>query len=153
MLKNVKKFFDDKIKGLKNAPIDYSNAPTEVKLAVCAILIELASIDGEFLHTELKELAQTLEKRFKLSREELAQIVDMADAELKSTEGIGQFTDLINQHFDERQKYGVLVMVWQVVLADGKLEKKEERFAKQVLSRLKLTEEMAERAKAEAQKG
>lgn len=152
MLGSVKKFFEDKIKGLKNTPIDYTDAAVEAKRAVCAILMELASIDGEFLHTELKELANSLQEKFNLSKEELAHLVDMADAEIKASENVGQFTDLVNKHFNEAQKYGVMVMVWQVIMADGKLEKKEERFAKQMMSRLQLSQELMDKAREEAQK-
>jgi len=155
MIGGIKKFFDEKFKkGLKKAEplIDYSNVPKEAQRAACAILIELCCIDGEFLHSELKELANQLQKKFGLSREELSELVDLADQELKASEDLGQFASLINQHLNEEQKYGLMVLVWQIIFADGKLEKKELRFAKQIMSRFQVSEEVMQAAKEEAAK-
>ena len=151
MLKGIRDFFNQKIASLKQEEFpDPLTVPAQAKMAACAILLEMACIDGEFAHKELKELALSLQKTFDLSKDQLYGLVELADQELKRSEDIGQFAALVNEHFSAAQKEQLLVLVWQVVMADGKLEKKEERFAKQIMNRLQMSEEALDRAKQRA---
>lgn len=148
---DVKGFFNTKIKKASAAKVeDPSNLPAEAKLAACAILLEVASIDGEFAEVELAELAMSLENYFGFSRNELKELLAHADQKLRDASDIGEFADLINKHFALEHKYALMVLVWQVIMADGKLEKQEERFAAQIRERLQLTDELTQRAREEA---
>ena len=57
------------------------------------------------------------------------------------------------EKFSEEQRVLVLAMVWKVVIADGKVEKTEKRFARLIQPRLKLDDSQAEEALRMAQHG
>jgi len=149
---SFKKLFGSK-KSKSNKAVErrkLSAVPEEAKRAACSILLEVASIDGEFEQLELKELAKAFQTRFELPDGELFDILTLANEDLKHADDIGQFTDCINKHFSQEEKYDLMVLLWQVIFADGILAKQEERFAKQIMNRLDLPQVLALKARDEA---
>jgi uncharacterized tellurite resistance protein B-like protein len=97
-----------------------------VPVAACALLLEMAHIDGEFTEEERRLIVSILEHDFGLGAEEAASIMETAREELKKSIDLWQFARLINRHYTEEEKVRVIEMIWKVVYADGRLEKHED---------------------------
>ena len=104
----------------------------ETTLAVCALLIEMAAIDGEFSDVERDRIVTVLKTEFHLSEGDLQKLFDHAAAEARTSTGHWQFTSLISEHYAREDKVRVVELLWRVIYADGTVEKHEEYLVKKL---------------------
>lgn len=124
----------------------------DTKVATCAVLLEMAKIDGEFSNEEQEMIVEMLIESFSLSREEINEIIDTANMEIKGSIDYWHFTDLINRNYSREEKKEVIKMVWKVVYADNKLDKYEDYLVHKLADLLKLTHEELIEKKIEVKK-
>ena len=104
----------------------------QVRLASAALLIEVATIDQCFDDTEFNKLQLLLTQTFSLTDEEVNELVTLAEREASESTSLYQFTQLINRHCDEQQKYQLTCNLWQMAYADGTLDKYEEHMIRRI---------------------
>jgi len=98
----------------------------DVRLAVCALFLEMASIDEEFSEEERELVLEMLKEEFELSEEYINELVEAAGEQRRSTLDLWKFTDMINCNFDVEEKIRVVELLWRIVYADGTLNKHED---------------------------
>jgi len=149
MFDRTKEFFE----GKASLGIDASGRPTDkdVQIAVGVLLLEAAGADEDYDPVETKTVFRLLEKEFGMENKEVYGLLEEADALRNVKEKIDDFVNAVNEHFNGAQKKKVLELVWRVMLADGKVEKFERKSAKQIQTRLQLTDEQALEAFKKAQ--
>ncbi len=98
----------------------------DIQLATCAILLEMAHIDGEFDEKEAHAITQILTREFQLSENEVAQLIKQAEAQRKNSIDLWQFTHQINEEYNREEKVHIMEMIWKVVYTDGILDKHED---------------------------
>jgi uncharacterized tellurite resistance protein B-like protein len=104
----------------------------ELQLAVAALLMVAAQVDGPLDEPERKAVRRLLERRFGLSEaaaQELA-AVGAKDAE-RSTQLFG-FTRSINERVPRERRVELIEMLWEVAYADGNLDPLEDTMLRQV---------------------
>lgn len=141
MFSRVVEFF----KGETTLQVDASGDATsdDLRIATGVLLLEMAGSDKDFDPEEVHTVFRTMEREFQIDQDEALRLLEAAD-KLRNEQGkIDEFVAALNNHFSEEQRILVMSMVWQVVIADGKIDKFEKRFAKQVQNRLKLGDEQA----------
>ena len=124
MINRVKRFF-------AKSPSTVSDKESmgeahDTRIATCALLLEMANIDGEFSKEEQESIISMLKKNFQLSEEYTAELINFSQKELNDSIDMWQFTNLINQNYSRNEKISIVEMVWKVVYADGKLDKHED---------------------------
>jgi uncharacterized tellurite resistance protein B-like protein len=102
------------------------------QLAVAALLIEVAIADHQFSETELSNLGVILERKFSLSRDELAELINLAKNETNHATSLHQFTQLINQYCTTEEKFRLMKAMWEMAYADGDLNKYEDYIIRKV---------------------
>ncbi|MDB9823182.1 TerB family tellurite resistance protein [Deltaproteobacteria bacterium] len=136
MIDMVKKLFsretsDDSLENVKD--------PAEsIYLATCAILLELASIDGEFSDAEKDNIISLFKRDYNLADEDIAALMEASEKELRDSIDLWQFTNLINQNCSLEQKVQIVETVWKVAYADGTLDQHEDYLAHKVATLLRL---------------
>jgi len=137
MIDLMKKFFG------KKSQIDHGNQIKEkvhdIRIATCAILLEMAKIDGEFSKAEQESIISILKKDHNLSDEDAAQLLEASNNELKKSLDLWQFTNRINQDYATEEKIRIIEMVWKVIYTDEKLDKHEDYLVHQLGKLLRLT--------------
>lgn len=98
----------------------------DIRVATCALLLEMANIDGEFSQEEQENIITMLKNNFQLSDEHAAELIKSSQKELQGSIDLWQFTNLINQNYSRNEKISIVEMTWKVVYADGKLDKHED---------------------------
>ena len=150
MIDLVKKFFG------KRRHDDSSNQrrqrPHDIRIATCALLLEMSNIDGEFSALERESIISILKRNFDLSDEHATTLLEASNEELKGSIDIWQFTNLINQNYSIEDKIRVVEMVWDVVYADGKLDKHEDYLVHKLATLLRLTHKQLIEAKLKMKK-
>jgi len=96
-----------------------------VRLAACALLLELAHADGEFTAAEQRHIDEVLQRHFGLDDETAKALIGLADAERQASVDHFQFTHLITQAFDLGQRMVLAEAMWGVILADGRIAQHE----------------------------
>ena len=134
MIQRILQLFDKPVS--EAAPID---AEKRVRVATCALLVELAQSDSDFSEVEKEEIVEILCGHYGLSEEDAEEVIAAAREELDDTVQLWRFTNLINQNFSNEEKLGVIEMVWRVIYADGKLDRYEDYLVHRLAKLLNLT--------------
>ena len=96
------------------------------RLAVAALLVEIALSDFESVNEEQQSIIDIVGKRFGLSEREAQDLISIAQAEHRDSTDYFQFTRLINEHYTQPQKVELVESLWRVAYADGELHRYEE---------------------------
>ena len=101
----------------------------DIQVATCALLLEMANIDGEFSKEEQENIVSLLNKKFQMPSDYAEELIETSQKELNNSPDLWQFTNRINQNYSRAKKMQIVEMVWEVVYADGKLDKHEDYLA------------------------
>ena len=115
-------------------------ASHDIRLAVCALFLEMANIDGEFSGSERDHVISLLKRRYGLPDEHILELMEASKKELKGSIDLWQFTNLINQNYSREEKIQIIEMVWEVVYADGRLDQHEDYLVHKLAKLLRLTQ-------------
>ena len=111
----------------------------DVRLATCALLLEMANIDGRFSKLEKERIVELLRNNYQLSVEHAAALMKAAEDELEKSIDLWQFAKLINENYSTEEKIKVIETVWQVVYTDGILDKHEDYLVHKLANLLRLS--------------
>ena len=137
MIDLIKHFFSKDALGSRPAP---SGDPSrDIRVATCALLLEMARADGKFSDSERSQIIQTLEGVYGLSEEAADELISATRETLKESIDLWHFTNLINQNYSAEEKIQVIEMVWRLAYADGILEEHEDYLLHQLANLLHLT--------------
>ncbi len=136
MIPFVKKFFGK----MTNNTSDVSEElPHDIRIATCALLLEMSQIDGEFSESERESILSTITKDYHLDNKYATAILEAADEELKENLDLWQFTNLINRNYTHEEKIKIIEMVWRIAYTDGRLDKHEDSLVHKLADLLHLT--------------
>jgi len=91
----------------------------EPQLAVAALLVHLAAIDGNISPEERKALSGTLMDHYSLKEDEVEKLVAEATRRDQESVDFYRFTSALSS-LDGSEKLDIIRMMWQVVFADRK---------------------------------
>ena len=137
MLSAIQQFFSAHLTSTStkaSSPPDHN-----IRLAVAALLIEIAESDYQESSEEKQALLSIVSRHFNLSKEEASTLISHAKTEKSYSTDNFQFTRLINQHYQPAQKIRLIEDLWKVALADGELHKYEEHLIRRLADLLHLS--------------
>ena len=115
------------------------NGDRDINLATCALLLELAHIDGQFSKQERDNITVIFKTKYNLSEVEIGELITSSESELEKSIDLWQFTNLINQNYSLEEKLKVIEIVWEVAYSDGVLEQHEDYLVHKVATLLRLS--------------
>ncbi|MBW2559067.1 MAG: TerB family tellurite resistance protein [Deltaproteobacteria bacterium] len=136
MIDLVKKFFG---KSTKNSTVEGEDSVHDLRIATCALLLEMSRVDGEFSESERESILSIIKKEYEVDDEHVTAITEAADKELNGSLDLWQFTNLINQNYTQEEKIEIIEMVWRIAYTDGKLDKHEDFLVHKLANLLRLT--------------
>ena len=97
-------------------------------LALSAIFIRIARLDGNFDSSERKKIKELIMDRFKLDEGETENVLNLAvKLEGQSNDNI-QFTKIIKETIAYEERFNLLKDSWILVMADGERTYEEDGF-------------------------
>jgi uncharacterized tellurite resistance protein B-like protein len=151
MIDLVKKFFG---KTDETGSVDSAQyASHDVRMATCALLLEISYIDGEFSEPERERIISILKRDYGLSNSYAVSLIEASRKELQGSVDLWQFTKLINQNYTIEEKIQIIETIWHVAYADGKLDKHEDYLIHKLARLLRLTHKQLIDAKLSVKKG
>ncbi len=110
----------------------------ELRIATCALFLEIANIDDEFSEEERASILSLIKSEYGLTEKQAVQLARRAMEELEGSIDLWKFTNLINEHYTDAEKLRVVELIWRVVYADGKLDEHEDYLIHKLGSLLRL---------------
>jgi uncharacterized tellurite resistance protein B-like protein len=145
MLDKLKRFFS-KIQE-NDAPMDRALAQHDMRIAACALFVEISRIDEEFTPEEMETVLSILKEQYDLSREHADALVTAAEKELENSVDLWQFAKLINENYSNDEKVELVEMLWRIVYVDGKMDAYEHYLMNKLKNLLRLSHDQLISAK------
>ena len=145
MIDAVKKFFNK-----ANADISRDanqNAVHDIRVATCALFVEIARIDEKFTDEEMETILIILKQKYGLSQDHADALVAEAERELEKSVDLWQFTNLINENYSNEEKIKIIETLWHIVYVDGKMDQYEHYLMNKLQNLLRLTHDQLITAK------
>ena len=138
MMDLIKNFFSKASPSTGKNRSDGRKPEYDLRIATCALFLEMAQIDGEFSDPEREHIISRLRKEFSLSDENLDELMNTTIKELNGSIDLWQFTNLINKNYSLEEKIRIVEMIWELAYLDGKLDQHEDYLAHKLANLLRL---------------
>ena len=99
-----------------------------LRLATAVLMIDVARADHLFDENEFDRILELISKHFDLDAEDTAELIVAAHERSEDAVSAYEFTRLLHDNLDEREKSSIVSLLWQVAYADGELDKYEDSF-------------------------
>jgi uncharacterized tellurite resistance protein B-like protein len=103
-----------------------------LKVAACALLLEMAYADDKFTTDERVRIEEIVAQHFALNAEATRELLEAADRERREATDLFQLTSVITRNYDEGQRLLLSELLWRVVYADGVLSEHEDYLAQKL---------------------
>jgi uncharacterized tellurite resistance protein B-like protein len=100
--------------------------PYDQLLAVCALFVEMAGIDGEFSSEEHDRITSILTSEYELDSEDVEQVIATARERMRTSMDYWHLTNIINRNYAEEQKVRIVELLWKIIYADGSVDVHED---------------------------
>ncbi len=103
-----------------------------IPLAAAVLLLEVAHSDGTFDAAEEQLLGTLLKEHFAVADDALDELLELAETTRRNSFDLHQFTREINMAFSQPEKERIIEAIWQLVYADGRLDRYEDALMRQL---------------------
>ena len=118
-----------------------------VRVATCALLVEIARIDETFTDAEMEAILSILKEKYGLSQDHADALIAEAEKELEQSVDLWQFAKLINENYSNDEKIEIIETLWRIVYVDGKMDQYEHYLMNKLQNLLRLSHEQLIAAK------
>jgi uncharacterized tellurite resistance protein B-like protein len=144
MLDIVKRFFGKVTEGTTTTG---KKGEHDIRVAICALLVEMARADEVFTPTEMETIMAILKEKYGLSPEHADALMAEAETELAESIDLWQFANLINENYSPAEKIDIIETLWRIVFVDGKMDRYEHYLMNKLRKLLRLSHEQLIEAK------
>ena len=123
MIGRLKKFFEKSPDSVRNR--NGRDPEHDIRVAVCALFVEIGRIDDEFTREELDSILRILKEKYGLSEEHADDLIEEATRELDESIDLWQFAKLINSNYSNTEKMEMVELMWRIVYVDGRMDDHE----------------------------
>jgi len=113
---------------LKDARQDMAAQQTgteHLRLTAAALMMEVGLADFDLDSQELQVMRDMLGSRFKLSHEQITELLQAANDQVRESTDLYHFTAEINRNWSLPEKFQLYQWLWQIAYADGVLSEHE----------------------------
>lgn len=128
---------------LQGAPKDETAPVDELQLAVAALLIEAACMDGDFGPEERETIRTLLTGHFGLDTAETDALLDEGEREIERAGELWRFARTVKDRYDEEERVRMLEMLWEVAYADGTLHDFEANLLRRITGLLYVPDQLS----------
>ncbi len=136
MLEAIKHFFHTTM--APDPETSNSTGKADLRLAACALLLELAHADDDFSVEERANLEAAIRRQFGLNQEQAERLIGLAEEARAQAVDLWQFTNLISENYSLAQKVVLVEVMWGLVYSDGKLAAREDYLMRKISNLLGL---------------
>ena len=112
--------------------------PADLRLAACALLLELAYADDDFTEEERVHLKGAVRRQFGLDEDQALELIELAEEQRAEAVDLWTFTNLVAEHYSLGQKMVLAEAMWGLVYSDGELASREDYLMRKISGLLRL---------------
>lgn len=144
----------DKVSSAISAPAEAATGAESreqaVRLATAVLMIDVARADHSFDESEFDRILELIRDHFDLNAEDTAELVVAAREKSDDSVSAYEFTKLLHENLEEREKARIISLLWQIAYADGELDKYENSFVLKISDLLHVSRGRVMRLKHDA---
>lgn len=137
MLNFIKNIFTENVN--TNEISSNINKEEQIKVATCALFLEVANSDDSFSQVEKDFIIKTMNEKFGLEGDLVDKLIQKSIIQTEKSISLYEFTKTINESFSKSEKIEIVKNLWQLVFLDGVLDKYEEYFIRKISNNLNLS--------------
>ena len=122
-----------------------------IRMATAVLMVDVARADHVFEDSEFDSVLKLVERHFALTPEQAAELVNMADEKADDLVSLHEFTQLLHNNLDDKEKARVIGLLWKIAYADGQLDKYEDSLVLKISDLLHVSRGRVMRLKHDAQ--
>ncbi|MEJ2730867.1 MAG: TerB family tellurite resistance protein [Deltaproteobacteria bacterium] len=145
MIDVVKRFFGKTTAKVNSA--SSQNTEHDIRVATCALFVEIAQIDEKFTEAEMNSIVSILKESYSLSADHADALIAEAERELEKSVDLWQFARLINENYSNEEKIKIIETLWRIVYVDGKMDQYEHYLMNKLQNLLRLSHDQLIAAK------
>ncbi|MES2521065.1 MAG: TerB family tellurite resistance protein [Gemmatimonadota bacterium] len=107
-------------------PLDTPAVPGDIRVAACALLLEMAYADGRMTADERKVVTRSLTRHFGVDERGADELMQLAASQLGEATEPTSYTQQLVAEYDQDQRIMLAEMLREVASADGWLDQHEE---------------------------
>ncbi len=111
---------------------ELSGGRDALELAVAALLMEAAAVDGGLSEVKRSAVRRLLERRFGLSSETAAELAAAGAQQADRSTQLFGIASIINERCPPARRRELIEMLWEVAYADGRLDPLEDAMLRTV---------------------
>src|SRR5210317_102728 len=119
----------------------------DIQHAAAALMVEVMVADHDWDDMEVEKIHELLIGNLNLTQAESQDILEEAATKQQSANDLYQFTSVVNEHYDNDQKFELLKQLWMVAYADAQVDRYEEHMIRKLADLLHLPHSQFIRAK------
>lgn len=127
MIEMLKKLFSQRT---DNESSDSSEQA--IHIACLALLIETGKSDHTLDDIELDAIIKLAKTDFNILQANIDALITHARKNADDATSLFEFTSLINENLKQEQKYQLILAMWKVAFADGRIDRYEEHIIRRV---------------------
>ncbi|MFC4626540.1 TerB family tellurite resistance protein [Daeguia caeni] len=134
----------DFLKDLPGAALRAStdkDSQDNLRVAIAALLFHVMEADGETREVERERLASTLGQYFRLKKDEVKRLIKAAEAADAEAIDLANFARVVRRHLDHRARVEFVMLMWDLVCADGEVREIEADVMWRVAGLMELTDD------------
>jgi len=136
MMDSIRQFFMANM--AEPEPPEEDSLPADLRLAACALLLELAYADDEFTNEERVHLEGAIQRQFGIDQEQADELIRLAEKQRSEAVDLWTFTNLVAEHYSLGQKMVLAEAMWGLVYSDGELASREDYLMRKISGLLRL---------------
>ncbi|MCO4100757.1 MAG: TerB family tellurite resistance protein [Gemmatimonas sp.] len=109
-----------------------------MRIAACALLVELACADGQFSDEEQHRILEIMQRHFGVDAAGAKELLAEAAAANRDAVDHFVFTRQVVKEYNVGQRIVLAELMWQVVLADGDFDEQEAYLIRKMANLLEL---------------
>ena len=139
MINSLKNFF---IRSEENIETEISDLNI-----LCGIMIEAANIDGSIDQKEIDKISNLLVFSFEEKPEDVQTEINKCINDLNNHKSLHFFTSKINKLYSDEKKVKLIEILWEIILADGKIHDYESNLIRRLAGLLYINDYECGKAK------
>lgn len=132
MFKSFSQFIEKLSNGVNPSNSEQEKHNHEIQIATAVLMLDLMGIDDDHSPQETMAITAALQDKFKLSHDEIQNILTLGRLKAEEATDFHEFTSLINQHFEYDDKIHIIEQLWSIAYADSKLHRYEEHSIRKI---------------------
>ena len=122
----------------------------ETDLAAASLMLEVCWSDHYVDDVELAAIQRLLVDLYSIDSDKVAALIADAKTRLETSVGLHPYTSYLREHLGEAERFDVICALWQLALADDRIDKFEEHTIRQAADLLYLSHSRFIEAKLKA---